>query len=104
MREGAEDAARAVTGLLHVVALGGLVDLGMELLLRASMAIRARVPLLAVARLAPFLPVLHVRAWCRAAIDDDFIIAHGPISTDRPRRYIYRYLYFRGLRRLSLLL
>lgn len=68
MREGAEDAARTIASLLHIVAFGGFVDLGMELLLRASMAVRARVSLLAVARLAPFFAVFHVRAWCRTAI------------------------------------
>lgn len=65
MREGAEDAARTIASLLHIVAFGGFVDLGMELLLRASMTVRARVSLLAVARLAPFFAVFHVRAWCR---------------------------------------
>lgn len=68
MREGAEDASRTIAGLLHIVALGGFVDFGVELLFRASMTVRARVPLLAVTRLAPFLAMFHIRAWCRAAI------------------------------------
>lgn len=68
MREGAKNATRTVASLLHVVALGGFVDLGMELLLRASMTVRARVSLLAVARFAPFLTVFHVRARRRTAI------------------------------------
>lgn len=63
MRKGAEDATRAIASLLYVVAFGGFVDLRMELLLRASMTVRARVPLLAVAWLAPFLAVFHVRTW-----------------------------------------
>jgi len=68
MRKGAEDAARTVASLLHIVALGGFVDFGVKLLFRASMTVRARVPLLAVARLTPFLAVFHVRTWRRTAI------------------------------------
>lgn len=68
MRKGAEDATWAVASLLYVVAFGGFVDLGMKLLFRASMTVCARVPLLAVARLTPFLAVFHVRAWRRTAI------------------------------------
>lgn len=63
MRESAEDAARTVASLLHVVTLGGFVDLRMELLFCASMTVRARISLFAIARLAPFLAVFHIRAW-----------------------------------------
>lgn len=66
MRKGAEDSTGAVASLLHVVALGRLVDLGMELLLGTRVTVRTRVALLAVAGLAPFLAVLHVRAWRRS--------------------------------------
>lgn len=67
MCECAEEAARAVAGLLHVVALGGLVYLRVELLLGARVAVAAAVPHLAVAGLAPLLRVLHAGAR-RAAV------------------------------------
>ena len=60
MCEGAEGSSGAVSVLLDVVALGGLVDLRMELLLRARMAVLTRVALLTLARLTPFIPVLHI--------------------------------------------
>lgn len=63
VREGTEEAARAVAGLLHVVTLGGLVNLGMELLLGARMTVAAAIARLTVAGLAPLLAVLHV--WTR---------------------------------------
>lgn len=66
MREGAKDSAWTIAGLLHVVAFGGFVDLGMELLFRPCVTIRARVSLLAVPRLAPFLAVFHIWTWCRS--------------------------------------
>ena len=68
--KGAEYAAGTVAGLLDVVALGRLVDLRVELLLGARVTVDAVVALVAVARLAPFLAVLHVRAWCRTALQD----------------------------------
>lgn len=66
MREGAKDSAWTIAGLLHVVAFGGFVNLGMELLFRPCVTIRARISLFAVAWLAPFLAVFHIRAWRRS--------------------------------------
>ncbi len=60
--EGAEGAARAVAVGLHVVALGRLVDLRMELLLGARVAVLAHVAVLAARRIAPLLAVFGVRA------------------------------------------
>ena len=68
MREGAEQPPRTVSGLLYVVALGGLVYLRVELLLGARVAVAARVARLAVAGLAPLLAVLHVGARCAAVL------------------------------------
>lgn len=68
MRKGAEDSARAVSRLLHVVALGALVDLRVELLLGACVAVRTLVAVVAVARLAPLLAVLHVGAGGAAVL------------------------------------
>ena len=64
MGEGAENAPRAVARLLHVVALGRLVDLRVELLLGPRVAVDAIVALVAVPRLAPFLAVLHIGTGC----------------------------------------
>lgn len=66
MRESAKDSAWTIAGLLHVVAFGRFVNLGMELLFRPCVTIRARISLFAVARLAPFLAVFHIRAWRRS--------------------------------------
>ena len=61
MREGAEGGARAVAVLLDVVAARRLVDLRVELLLGARVAVLAAVPVLAVGRVAPLIRLLHVR-------------------------------------------
>lgn len=66
MRKGTKQRPGTVSSLLHVIALGGLVDLWVELLLRPCMAVAAAVAGLAVAGLAPLLAVLHVGAWCTA--------------------------------------
>lgn len=63
MRKGTKEPPGAVAGLLHIVALGGLVYLGVELLLGACVAVPAAVPGLAVTRLPPLLTVLHVWTW-----------------------------------------
>ena len=60
--EGAERAARAVARVLDVVALGRLVDLGVELLLGARVAVLAVVARLAHARVAPLVAGLDLRA------------------------------------------
>lgn len=62
MGKGAEDAARTVSGLLDIVALGRLVDLRVELLLGACVAVLAVIAGLAVARFSPFLAVLDIGA------------------------------------------
>lgn len=64
MCEGAEQSPWAVPRLLDVIALGGLVYLRVELLLRARMAVPARVTSFTIARLAPLLSVLYVWTWC----------------------------------------
>ena len=62
MREGAEGAARAVARVLDVVALGRLVDLGVELLLGARVAVLAVLARLARRRVAPLVARLDLRA------------------------------------------
>ena len=62
VREGAEGAARAVARVLDVVALGRLVDLGVELLLGARVAVLAVVARLAHRRVAPLVAGLDLRA------------------------------------------
>lgn len=64
MCEGAEQSPWAVPRLLDVIALGGLVYLRVELLLRARMAVPTRVTSFTIARLAPLLSVLYVWTWC----------------------------------------
>lgn len=65
MREGAKWPPRAVAGVLDVVALGGLVDLRVELLLRARVAVLAAVARLAAHGVAPLVAGLDLRAWGR---------------------------------------
>lgn len=64
MRKGAEDAARAVASLLHIVAFCGLVDFRMKLLLGPCVTILAIVTGLTVTRFAPLLAVLDIGTWC----------------------------------------
>lgn len=113
MRESAKDSAWTIAGLLHIVAFGGFVDLRMELLFRPCMTIRARISLLAVARLAPFLAVFHIRTWSRSNCQltcnlfINICLSHSSLIRDCVFLIdcsFYRYLYFRGLRLLSLLL
>ena len=62
MCEGAEGPAGAVGGVLDVVTLGRLVDLGVELLLGARVAVLAVVARLAHRRVAPLVAGLDLRA------------------------------------------
>lgn len=72
MGKGAEDAARTVSGLLDIVALGRLVDLRVELLLGACVAVLAVIAGLAVARFSHSSPCLtlgqgvDLKQWCIA--------------------------------------
>lgn len=66
MCEGTERSAGAITILLNVVALRRLVNLRVELLLGARVAVLATVPRLAVGRLPPFVSVLHIRTRRRS--------------------------------------
>ena len=59
--EGAEGPPRAVAGVLDVVAFGRLVDLRVELLLGAGVAILAAVAGFAGSRIAPFVAGFDVR-------------------------------------------
>ena len=61
MCEGAEGPAGAVGGVLDVVTLGRLVDLGVELLLGPGVAVLAVVPLVAVGRVPPLVRCLDCR-------------------------------------------
>ena len=67
MSEGAEDSSGAISRLLNIIALARLVNLRMELLLGACVAILAGVAALAVAGLTPLVAVLYVRARSRPA-------------------------------------
>ena len=69
VREGAEGAPGAVAGGLDVVALGALVDLRVELLLGARVAILTRVPCLAVGRVAPLVRGLYLGAGRGAVLE-----------------------------------
>lgn len=64
MRKRTENATWTVSSNLYVIALGRLVDLRMELLLRTSVTVLAVVAGFAVGRFAPFLAMLHIRTWC----------------------------------------
>lgn len=66
MRKGAEHTARTITSLLDIVAFGGLVYFRMELLFGACVTILAIVAGFTIARLAPLLAVLNIRAWSRS--------------------------------------
>ena len=59
--KGAERAARAVAVGLHIVTLGRLVDLRMELLLGAGVTVLARISIVAARRIAPFFAMLGIR-------------------------------------------
>lgn len=101
VREGAEEPARAVARLLHVVALGGLVYLGVELLLGARVAVPAAVARLAVGGLAPLLAVLHVGAR-RAAVlvlarRPPFVLYTTTNNTSTARRFTKK-----GIKRIML--
>ena len=60
--EGAEGASRAVARVLDVVALGRLVDLGVELLLGPGVAVLAVLASIARHRVAPLVAGLDLRA------------------------------------------
>lgn len=66
MGERAKHAARTIAGDLHVIALGRLVDLRMELLFGARVTILTVVAGLAVGRFAPLLAMFDVRTRRRA--------------------------------------
>lgn len=65
MGEGAERSSGTAARLLHVVALGGFIDLWVELLLRAGVAVLAGVSILALAGVSPLIPMFYVRTWRR---------------------------------------
>ena len=55
-----ERSPRTVARLLDVIALGGLVDLWMELLLCPSVAVTARVALITIGRVSPLVVQLDI--------------------------------------------
>lgn len=65
MGKGAERSSGAAARLLHVIALGGLVDLWVELLLCARVAILAGISIFTLARVSPLIPMLDVWTWRR---------------------------------------
>ena len=77
--EGAEGASRAVARVLDVVALGRLVDLGVELLLGARVAVLAVLARLARRRVAPLVARLDLRARSRPAT----IVSHVSVVFTR---------------------
>lgn len=74
MSKSTEDSSRTVSSLLNVVTFTTFVNFWMKLLLSASVAILTGVSTLAVARLAPFITVLHVRTCRRSDNIHIFII------------------------------
>ena len=76
VRECAEGSARAVARVLDVVALGRLVDLGVELLLGARVAVLAVLARLARHRVAPLVAGLDLRARSRPAT----IVSHVSVA------------------------
>ena len=64
MFKSTESSPGAVGGVLYVIALGALVDLGVELLLSPGVAILARVPHVAVDRITPLVCCLDSRTGC----------------------------------------
>ena len=61
MCEGTECSSGTVAGVDDVIAFGGLVDLGVELLLGPGVAVLAVVPLVAVGRVPPLVRCLDCR-------------------------------------------
>ena len=68
MSEGAEGGAGTVAVLLDIVTPRRLVDLGVKLLLGASVAVLAALTVLAAGRVAPLVRLLDVRARCRSVV------------------------------------
>lgn len=66
VRKCAEKTTRAVSSLLHVITLGRLVDLRVELLFGTCMTVAAGVARFTITRLAPLLAVLYIWARCTA--------------------------------------
>ena len=67
--EGAEGVARTIAGGDHVVALGRLVDLRVELLLGARVTVLAHVAVLAHSGLEPVVALLDIGARRRAVLE-----------------------------------
>ena len=95
MCEGAKRSAWAISGLLHVVAFGALVDVGMKLLLGACVAHAAIVALFALNQSNRHFPVSRgyptLPGSCQSS-PTFFTAGHG----------VDRYLNFFGFRRRSL--
>ena len=63
-----ECTSRTIAGVLNVVTLCGLVNLGMKLLLRSCMAVLTGVSGLAAHRVAPFVTGFHIGTGRRAIL------------------------------------
>lgn len=59
MCKGTEGSSGTAARLLHIIALGGFVDLWMELLLCASVAVLARVSIFTLGRISPLISMFH---------------------------------------------
>lgn len=64
MSECTEQTTRAVSSLLHVITLGRLVDLRVELLFGTCMTVAAGIPCFTITRLTPLLTVFYIGARC----------------------------------------
>lgn len=66
MCKGTEGSSGTAARLLHIIALGGFVDLWMELLLCASVAVLARVSIFTLGRISPLVSMFHTGTWRRS--------------------------------------
>lgn len=99
MGEGAERSSGTAARLLHVVAFGGFIDLRVELLLCAGVAVLAGVSILTFARVSPLIPVFYVRTWRRPVfvfpgtpppVLAVVVVGTGITLAAQPRRFLAR--------------
>ena len=68
MGKSTEGSSWTVASLLDIIAFSGLVDLRMELLLCACVAVTTAVSLLAVDKVAPLVIQFHIGTWCGSVL------------------------------------
>lgn len=97
MCKGTEGSSGTAARLLHIIAFGGFVDLWMELLFCASVAVLAGVSIFTLAGISPLVPVLHtgtrrrsvfVFSWTSSSVFAIVVVGTGITLATEPGGFL----------------